>query len=158
LGVSVPTVVAVSQPAKPRDVVEALMRGIAEDRWDELDGLYADDAVIEYPFALPAPRRLEGRDAIRDYFAAAAALPLRLRTRNLVVHETIDPEVVVTEWDYDGLVTTTGRSFQVSNVQVSTVRDGKIVASRDYHNHVMLAEVTGRLAVLLDAITAESSR
>jgi len=148
----------VSEPASPREVVEALMRGISDQRWDELDGLYADDAVVEYPFALPAPRRLEGRDAIRNYFAAAAALPLRLGTRNMVVHETVDPSVVVAEWDYDGLVITTGRSFQVSNVQVSTIRDGKIVASRDYHNHLILAEVTGRLTALLDAITAESSR
>jgi ketosteroid isomerase-like protein len=37
--------------------------------------------------------------------------------------------------DYDGLVTTTGRSFRVSNIQVSTIRNGKIVASRNYRNH-----------------------
>ena len=70
----------------------------------------------------------------------------------MVVHETADPGVVVAEWDYEGVVTTTGRSFQVSNIQVSTIRDGKIVASRDYHNHVVLAGVTGRLPSLLDAI------
>jgi len=52
-----------------------------------------------------------------------------------VLHETRDPEVVIVEYDYDGLVTTTGRSFQVSNIQVSRVRDGQIVISRDYHNH-----------------------
>jgi len=147
----------VSEPVSPRQVVEALMMGISDQKWHELDGLYADDAVVEYPFALPAPRTLQGRDAIRNYFAAAAALPLRLRTRNMVVHETVDPEVVVAEWDYEGLVTTTGRSFQVSNVQVSTVRSGKIVASRDYHNHVVLAEVTGRLTALLDVLTDNTS-
>jgi uncharacterized protein len=147
----------VSEPASPREVVEALMRGISDQRWDELDALYADDAVVEYPFALPAPRTLHGRVAIRTYFAAAAALPLRLRTRNMAVHETVDPEVVVAEWDYEGLVTTTGRSFLVSNVQVSTIRGGKIVASRDYHNHVVLAEVTGRLTALLDALADNPS-
>ena len=57
----------------------------------------------------------------------------------------------------EGLLTTTGRSFQLSNVQVSTVRAGMIVASRDYHNHVMLAEVMGRLTTLLDAIGDNSS-
>jgi uncharacterized protein len=75
----------------------------------------------------------------------------------MAVHETVDAEVVVAEWDYDGLVTTTGRAFQVANVQVSTIRDGKIVASRDYHNHVVLAHVTGRLTALLDAFTGNSS-
>jgi uncharacterized protein len=146
----------VTEPASPRQVVEALMRGISDQRWDELDALYVDDAVVEYPFALPAPRTLQGRVAIRKYFAAAAALPLRLQTHNMTVHETADPEVVVAEWDYDGLVTTTGRTFQVSNIQVSTIRGGKIVASRDYHNHVVLAEVTGRLNALLDALAAAS--
>ncbi len=133
------------------------MQGIAEERWGELDGLYADDAVVDYPFAVPSPMRLDGRQAIRHHFAAAAAAPLRLQTRNMVVHTTADPEVVVAEWDYDGRVTTTGRSFHVSNIQVSRVRDGKIVASRDYHNHVVLAEVMGRLPSLLEAMAGKTS-
>jgi ketosteroid isomerase-like protein len=141
----------------PREVVEALMRGISGERWDELDGFYADAAVVEYPFALPAPMRLAGREAIRRYFAAAAQLPLRLQVRDMVVRETADPEVVVAEWDYDGLVTTTGRSFRVSNIQVSTVRAGKIVASHDYHNHVVLADVTGRLAAVIEALPTSGS-
>jgi ketosteroid isomerase-like protein len=141
-----------SEPASPRQIVEALMRRISDERWDELDGLYAENAVVEYPFALPAPMRLEGRDAIRRYFAAAATFPLQLQTRNMVIHETADPEVVVAEWDYEGLVTTTGRSFLVSNIQVSTIHDSKIVASRDYHNHLVLADMMGRLPSLLEAI------
>ena len=50
----------------------------------------------------------------------------------------------VAEYDYDGLVTTTGRSFQVSNIQVSRVRDGQIVTSRDYHNHPVLADAAAQ--------------
>jgi ketosteroid isomerase-like protein len=136
----------------PRHVIEALMQGISDGRWDELDRLYAHDAVVEYPFGLPTPMRLEGRSAIRRYFAAAGAMPLQLQTRNMVVRETAEPGVVVAEWDYDGLNTATGRSFRVANIQVSTIRDGLIVLSRDYHNHLVLAEVTGRLPAVLDAI------
>ena len=128
-----------SEPVTPRQVVEAVMQGISRGAWQDLHALYADDAIIDYPFALPSPMRLEGLEAIRKYFAAAARLPLKLQTRNMVVHETADPEVVVAEWDYDGLVTTTGRAFAVSNIQVSRVRDGKIVASRDYHDHAAMA-------------------
>lgn len=82
-------------------------------------------------------------------------MPLELRARNVTMHQTSDPEVIVAEWDYDGLLTTTGRAFQVSNVQVSTVRDGQIAASRDYHNHLILAEVLGRLPAILTALTSE---
>ena len=104
------------------------------------------------PFALPAPTRIEGRAAIRTHFANFAAAPLKLQVRNMVVRATADPEVVIAEWDYDGVVTTTGRSFRVANVQVSRVRAGRIVNSRDYHNHAMMAAVMGRLPALAAAL------
>ncbi len=133
------------------------MNGISAGQWSELHEWYADDAVIEYPFALPVPSRLTGRGAIQKYFAAVARLPLTLQARNMVVHETADPEVVVAEWDYDGTVTTTRTRFQVSNIQVSRVRAGKIVSSRDYHNHAILAEVTGRLPAVVAALAEQRS-
>ena len=42
-------------------------------------------------------------------------------------------------------------TFQVSNIQVSRVRNGQIVALRDHHNHLVLAEVLGQLPTLLAA-------
>jgi ketosteroid isomerase-like protein len=140
----------------PRQVVEILMQRISDEKWQEIARLYADDAVIEYPFALPAPMRIEGIEAIRGYFATAATWPLKLQTRHMVVRETANPEIVVAEWDYDGLVTTTGRSFRVSNIQVSTIRNSKIVASRDYHNHAVLADAMGRLPALFSAMTSST--
>jgi uncharacterized protein len=139
--------------ASPREVVERLLDGISNGHWRELHRLYGEDAVIEYPFGLPAPRRLEGLPAIRRYFDTVAKLPLELRARNVSVHETGDAEVVVVEYDYDGLATASGRSFEVSNIQVSRVRDGLIVSSRDYHNHVMLADVLDQLTDLISATT-----
>jgi uncharacterized protein len=133
----------VSEPASPRDVLERLLHGISTGRWQELHELYAEDAVVHYPFALPTGTpRLAGRAAIQRYFAAVARLPLELKAHHIVVHETKDPQVVIVEWNYDGLITTTGRPFEVSNIQVSRVRDGQIVTSRDYHDHRALAEAT----------------
>lgn len=129
----------------PRDVIQRLINGISAGRWQDLDQLYAEDAVVEYPFALPSsPARLDGRSAIGRYFAAVARLPLELKAHHVVLHETSDPEVVIVEWDYDGLITTTGHSFQVSNIQVSRIRDSLIVSSRDYHNHPVLADALAR--------------
>ena len=105
----------------------------------ELADAYAPAAVVEQPF-LPGTRgRLEGREAIRAYFAAAASMPLQLRVRNLVLHETLDPEVVVAEYDYDGVVTASGETFEVANIHVFRIRDGLILSSRDYHDHARLA-------------------
>lgn len=146
-----------SESARAREVLEQLIHGISDGRWLELHELYAEEAVVEYPFALPAPTRLEGRQAIQRYFAAVARMPLELRAHNIVMHEAIDPEVIIVEYDYEGLVTTTGRAFQVTNIQVSTVRRGLIVSSRDYHNHLVLADVTGRLPHLISAFTSKQS-
>ena len=136
-----------SDPASPRQVLESLLRGISDGRWDDLADLYAEDAVVEQPFAPTPPRRLEGREAIRAHFAAAQG-PLRLEASNVVVHDTGDAEVVVAEFDYDGRVATTGHTFRVANIQVLRVRDGRIVSSRDYHDHLALAAAVGRLQAL----------
>jgi len=120
--------------ASPRDVAQALIRGITQERWTELPGLYAEDTVVELPFS-PSARVMRGRKEIAEHFAGAPARPLRLSAKNIVVHETTDPEVVVVEYDYDGEVTTNGRTFTSPNVIVMRVRDGRIVSSRDYHDH-----------------------
>jgi uncharacterized protein len=139
--------------ASPREVFERLVQGISDGQWQDLHQLYAEDAVIDYPFAVP-PLRLDGRDAIQRYFAAVARMPLDLRAHNIVVHQTGDPEVIIGEYDYDARVTTTGHPFHVSNIQVSRIRDGQIVSSRDYHNHLVMAQASGRLPRLLAALAA----
>lgn len=133
-----------SEHLSPPEVVRALMDGISRDAWQDLDQLFSADAVIDYPFALPAAKQLVGIEQIRKYFRTVAALPLKLRARELVIHETADPEVVVAEWDYDGETTHTGRVFRVSNITVTRVHKGKIVKSRDYHNHFAISEMLGR--------------
>ena len=72
------------------------MNGIADRAWERLHELYAHDAIVEHPFALPSPTRTAGRDAIRQHFASFAAAPLRLEVRNVLVHQTADPEVAIT--------------------------------------------------------------
>lgn len=138
-------------PARPRDVFLLLSRRIAEGRWTELADLYAADAVVEQPFAVGAPVRLTGREAIRAHFAAADRMGVRFAVRNVVVHETTDPEVVIAEFDYDiagddGVITT-------ANVQVLRVRDGLIRRTRDYHDHLGIARALGRVPDLLATLS-----
>lgn len=77
-------------------------------------------------------------EQLRQHFLAAAELPVEMQARNVVVYTTSDPEVIIVEFEYQGRVTTTGRSFTVSNIFVRRVRDGPEVASRDHHNLVVL--------------------
>jgi uncharacterized protein len=77
-----------------------------------------------------------------------------LEASNVVVHDTADPEVVIAKLDYDGRVATTGHTFRVANVQVLRVLDGRIVSSRDHHDHLSLAAAVGRLQGLVPAISS----
>jgi ketosteroid isomerase-like protein len=135
------------EPTSPRAIFERLIDGISAGRWPELATLYAEEAVVGQPFAVPpAPGRLEGRAAIHAHFSAAADGPFELTARDIVVHETTDPEVIVAEFDYAGRISTTGHTFTVANIQVLRIRDGLIVATRDYHDHLALANALGRTA------------
>jgi ketosteroid isomerase-like protein len=142
-------------PASPRDVLNRLIDGVTNRNWEDLPDLYAEDTVVDHPHDIPAPSRLRGREQLREHFARAAGLPLRIRARDLVVHDTADPEVIVAEFDYDGEVTTTGRTFSIHNIFVLRVRDGRIVESRDYADHFALARAYGRLPEVLAALPAD---
>jgi ketosteroid isomerase-like protein len=74
-----------------------------------------------------------------------------MAARDVVVHETADPEVVIGEFAYVGRVLATGARFTVHNVFVLRVRDGLIVESRDYADHLAFAAATGRLPSLTAA-------
>jgi ketosteroid isomerase-like protein len=139
----------------PREVLDQLHQLISEGRWTELYELYAEDVVVDIPLAKPEPEHVEGHETIRKHFAAAEGFFALQVVGDRVVHETTDPEVVIAEFDYEGQVIATGRTFRVSNVQVVRVRDGLIVESRDYHDHFAMAAATGQLPELVAALSPQ---
>jgi ketosteroid isomerase-like protein len=141
-------------PRSPRAVFEHFLAGIGAGRWNELADLYAEDAFADQPLAAPKPVRIAGRETIRQHFAAAAASPVRIRPHNLVVHTTGDPEVVIAEFDYEVTNTATGRVSTMANMQLMRVRDGLIVETHDFHDHLRVAALAGRaeqLGAVMDA-------
>lgn len=137
----------------PREVFQKLLEGIAAGRFAELSDLYAEDAVVETVFEPVGPRRFEGRAVLQQRFAHVAAnSPVELTPANVVIRETDDPEVVVAEFDYQVHHRGTGRTFETANVQVLRVRDGKIVSSRDFHDHLALVVAGGNLPQLVAAL------
>ncbi|MEU9130577.1 nuclear transport factor 2 family protein [Kitasatospora sp. NPDC048540] len=115
--------------------------------------LYAEDAVVETVFEPVGPRRTQGRAALAERFAqVAAGSPVELTPVNVVVRGTDDPEVVVAEWDYQVHHRPTGRTFESADIQVLRVRDGLIVHSRDFHDHLALITASGALPQLVAAL------
>ena len=60
--------------------------------------------------------------------------------RNVVVHETTDPEVIIVEYEAHGTVITTGAPFQQMVIAVFRVQHGQIMSYRDYINPLPLME------------------
>ena len=74
----------------------------------------------------------------------------RLTGLDSVVHETLDPEVIVVEVELHGEVAATGERYRLPYVQVARVRDGAIVSFRDYFG-------AGTVRVLAAALAAAPS-
>ena len=132
--------------ATPADVLARRSQLILNGDADGFAALFAPDAVIESSFAGPpgVPVRLEGREAIREYSRGVMASPLRLEDFAVAkLYQTEDPEVVITEMRAKGTVTTTGRSFTTTSVQIIRIREGHIVHSRDFADPRILEDVTG---------------
>ena len=131
-----------------------LVTGVAEGRWDSLPQLYADETHVVHPFHPLGGEPLTSRAELRTHFTVPeGAPPVPRRTvENVVIHETSDPEVIVAEFEYHGDAAGTGERVVIPAVFVMRVRDGEIVSSRDYLDHLASARFRGQLGEVLDAV------
>ena len=121
------------------------LRGGDRDQVERLAGYYAEETDVRHPMAPLGDTPLLSREALRQHFAAERPRPAGFRVEDVRVHHTADPEVVIGEFTYRG------DDWAVPGVIVLRVRDGLIVESRDYFDHIGLA----RAANVLDALCAQ---
>jgi ketosteroid isomerase-like protein len=110
---------------------------------------WAPDVVVEQPFAAGGPSRIEGRDA---FFAMTKdsrnSLPVKFaEMRDVVVHETTDPDKLIVEYELTGTVLTTGKWASARFIAVMEVRDGLMTLWREYQNTLAIAQALGQLPV-----------
>jgi ketosteroid isomerase-like protein len=140
-------------PATPTEVMYALIDGVTGKKWDDLPPLYAEDTVVEHPMNVPAPSVLHGREALRRHFDGARDMPMDMSAHDIVVHQTTDPETVIGEFEYHVRPhSPDAKEFVVRNIYVLTVRDGLILRSRDYADHLAFAVGMSRLTQLVDTL------
>ncbi|MFC6023676.1 nuclear transport factor 2 family protein [Plantactinospora solaniradicis] len=125
-----------------REIVERMLRAGRELDIETFLGLMAPDGYLEWPFRPPGvPARVQGHTEIRRHLTGAARAFIRFdEYRDVVVHETIDPEVIIVEYEAHGTVVTTGAPFQQMVIAVFRVRNGQILSYRDYINPLPLVE------------------
>jgi uncharacterized protein len=146
-----------TQPRSPREVFLALVNAIADGDLDEVPGLYAEQIDVVHPFDPLRGAPLRSRDELRKRMESLAARPRqRRRVGNVTIHETTDPEVIVAEFEYQGTAADTGEPYALPAIFVLRVRNGEIVSSRDYHDHLASARVGGRLGELFAAVSTRT--
>jgi uncharacterized protein len=146
-----------AQTRSPREVFLALVNGIADGNPDGLPELYAEEIDVVHPFDPLHGAPLRSREELRKRLESLAARPRpRRRVGNVTIHETADPEVIVAEFEYQG-TTDAGEPYALPAIFVMRVRNGEIVSSRDYHDHLASAQVGGRLGDLFAAISAQDA-
>jgi uncharacterized protein len=145
-----------AQPLSPPEVFRQLVRGVCDRKWDDLPGLYAEHTNVVHPLDPFRAPPMVTREQLHDHFAGGDAVlgDVRFEPANITIHETADPEVIVAEFEYRGTVPATGEPFALPGIFVMRVRDGQIVTSRDYVDHLGLARALGHrddLTALTDA-------
>jgi ketosteroid isomerase-like protein len=119
---------------------ERIMPALCDNKLDDLLDQCTADVVFEYPFA-PAgrPRRLQGRDAVKNYLASIYAHIRIERVEQLTIHQTVTPTVAVAEFTVAVRVGEASTTVSASYVGILTIRDGLISHYRDYWNPLALA-------------------
>ncbi|UUN27490.1 nuclear transport factor 2 family protein [Streptomyces sp. FIT100] len=119
----------------PADLYRHGMRLLLDKDIDGWVALFADDALVEFPFAPDGfPSRLEGRAALAAYMRD---YPDRIDMREvprLDVLGTDAPGTVVAEMRVTGLLVATGEPYAMDYIVVMTAEGGRIVRWRDYWN------------------------
>jgi|SRR5438067_10110525 len=129
----------------PREVFENFQRSALSGDLGFIEDRHAEDVVVEFPFARPGmPRRIEGRAEFAAFAKAGrAALQIRFEEfRNVVIHETADPELIIAEYE---MVATgpDGRRHSAPFVMVLKVSGGQVVLCREYQNPLALENALG---------------
>jgi ketosteroid isomerase-like protein len=116
--------------------VREIMNLADEMRVDELVELFADDAVMELPFA-------PGKMA-RSYVGKAAIAEFQLFARDSfsefsmsvdAIHETVDPHVVIAEHRSDAVAAENGRPYRNHYVTFFTFNDDGLITSwREFYD------------------------
>jgi ketosteroid isomerase-like protein len=121
--------------------------------------LWAEDGTAEFPFAAgAAPRRLTGREAVREYLSGYPDLMDVRAITTVTVHHTKRPDTVVAEFTAHGRTVATGESYELDYIAVITTRRGLITRYRDYWNPLAAASAAGTLPELLGSLRSQAVR
>lgn len=137
----------------------AMLRKALGDRIDKgassFVDMMAEHAVMEFPYALPGlPVRLDGREAVARHLERAAGIIAFDRMGAPTVHRSIDPDLIILEFDGFGHGVETGEPYDQRYISVIRTDNGRITHYRDYWNPIAVLRArkgTAHVDALLSA-------
>jgi ketosteroid isomerase-like protein len=137
-------------------IARQLVEAFAARDHVKIMSMYADDFEVLVPFMYPKTMVLKGKrqaeEILRNHPGSIKSRMYNdIRVKDFKMLQTTDPEWFVMEWTYVSHIGTD--EVENGNVCIVQVRDGKILRSRDYHNHVTRAIADGHVPELLETIS-----
>ena len=118
---------------------DALLEAISNLAVDDLAAVLHDDLCFEVPYEedIPALDRAGMLDRFRVVVPCFERFTLTLTS----VHEMVDPDVLVAEYDGECPLRTSGFVYRNRYISVIAFRDGKIVQWREHDNPLEFARL-----------------
>ena len=102
-----------------------------------LGELYADDYVVEFPYAKPAPTRVEELANVLQYLDAAfQTFRFTLTITNVLEFG----DTIVAEYTSEGTVVPSGKPYNNTYIGIWTFRDSKVASTREYYDPMVAAD------------------
>jgi ketosteroid isomerase-like protein len=93
----------------------------------------ADDVTFEFRYRFPGlPEKVSGRDELIKLFAGVAGAEILHSNGGLVVHQSVDPTVVILEYEVHGTSLVSGKPYDNRFASIITIKNRKVVYWRDY--------------------------
>ncbi|WP_394937987.1 nuclear transport factor 2 family protein [Psychromicrobium sp. YIM B11713] len=119
----------------PQELYRGSLKLLLEKDISAWVDLWAEDAVMEFPFAPPGwPTRLNGKAAVADYMRDYPDQIDLADFPEVRIHQSTDPETIIVEQRAVGRLVESDAPYDMRYIAVVTVRNEQIVQYRDYWN------------------------
>ena len=121
--------------------VRAVMECLSTGRYAEIGEHVTEDLLFELPYGPGAkPVVVEGREAFVGLNAKTWPGFSHFKQTIMQVHELVDPEKLIVEYESDGAIVATGKPYRNRYVGIFGFRDGLIREWHEFHNPDVPAE------------------
>ena len=132
------------QKNKAEETFKKHLHFLSNGNITEWVNLFTEDGILEFPYATKGyPKKIQGRDNLMEYMVN---FPNHFKVKfiNLHFHPTGNPNLVIAEFNSDGIAIETGNPYLQKYISVVTTNnDGEILKYVDFWNPIIAMEALG---------------